>query len=57
MQRSILLQRHMRARLIVIRHIGGENSPKVRFPKNQHLIKALAAQGADQTFRNPILPR
>ncbi len=57
MLRSILLQRHVRARLVVVRRIAGQNSPQVRFAKNQHLVEALAAQGADQTFRNPILPR
>ncbi len=57
MLRSILLQRHVRARLVVVHRIAGQNSPQVRFAKNQHLVEALAAQGADQTFRNPILPR
>jgi hypothetical protein len=26
------------------------------FAKDQHLIQTLATQGADQSFRNPILP-
>jgi len=45
------------ARLIVICRIGAENSPEVRFAKDQHLVEALAAQGADQTRRDPIFPR
>ena len=53
MSRSILLQRHVRAGLVVVRRMGGENSPQVRFAKSQHLVEALAAQGADQTFRKP----
>jgi len=43
--------------LIVICRIGAENSPEVRFAKDQHLVEALAAQGADQTRRDPIFPR
>ena len=47
----------MRARLIVIRRIGGKNSQQVRFAEDNHLVQALATQCADQTFRNAILPR
>ena len=39
MLRSILLQRHVRARLVVVGRIGGENSLQVRFAKNQHLVE------------------
>ena len=48
MSRSILLQRHVRARLVVVCRIGGENSPQVRFAKKQHLVEALAAQGVNR---------
>ena len=43
--------------LIVIRRIGGKNSPQVRLAENEYLIQALAAQCADQTFGTTILPR
>ena len=45
----------MRPRLIVIGRIGGKNSPQVRLAEDDHLIQALTAQGADQTFRVAIL--
>jgi hypothetical protein len=40
----------VRARLIVIRRISGKNSPQVHLAEDYHLIQALAAQCADQTF-------
>ena len=43
--------------LIVIRRIGGKNSPQVRLAEDEYLIQALAAQCADQTFGTTILPR
>jgi len=57
MQRRILLQRQMRAHLIVIRRIGRKNSPQVRFTEDQHPVQALASYGANQTFCVAILPR
>ena len=36
--------------------IGGKNSPQVRLAKDHHLIQALATQGADQAFRDAVLP-
>ena len=46
----------MRARLIVIRRISEKNSPQVPLAEDYHLIQALAAQCADQTFGTTILP-
>ena len=43
-QRRIFLQCQVRARLIVIRRIGGKNSPQVRLAEDDHLVQALAAQ-------------
>jgi hypothetical protein len=48
-----LAQRRVRARLIIIRRIRSKDSPQVRLTKD-HM--ALAADGADQTFRVTILP-
>src|SRR5665811_1614230 len=45
-----------RARLIVIRRIGGKNSPQVRLAEDEHSIQALAAQCAYQPFSTAILP-
>jgi hypothetical protein len=56
MQGRIFLQCQARAYLIVIRRIGGKNSAKMYFTENYHLIQALAAQCADQTFSTAILP-
>ena len=56
MQGRIFLQCQMRARLIVVRRISGKNSPQVRLAEDEHLIQALAAQCADQTFGTAILP-
>jgi hypothetical protein len=36
--------------------IGGKNSPQVRLAEDEHLIKAFAAQRAEQPFGNAILP-
>ena len=47
----------MRARLIVIGSIQGQNSPQMRLAENQRLIQALATQCAYQSFHNSILPR
>src|SRR5258708_6112744 len=55
-QGRILAQRQVRARLIVIYCIRSENSPQVRLTKDQQSVQALAAHGADQTFRIAILP-
>jgi hypothetical protein len=57
LQGRIFLQCQVRARLIVIRRIGGKNSPQVRLAEDDHLVQALATQCAHQTFRNTILPR
>src|SRR6266508_204971 len=40
-----------------MRRISGKNSPQVHLTENYHLIQALAAQCADQTFSTAILPR
>src|SRR5258708_17117422 len=55
-QGRILAQRQVRTRLIVIYCIRSENSPQVRLTKDQQSVQALAAHGADQTFRIAILP-
>ena len=52
MQRRIFLQCKVRPRLIVIGCIGGQYPPQMRLAEDQHLVQALATQGADQTFRN-----
>ena len=57
MQRRIFPQCQVRARLIVVRRIGGKNSPQMPFAEDERLIQALAAQCADQTFNTAILPR
>ena len=57
MQRRIFLQCKVRPRLIVIGCIGGQYPPQMRLAKDQHFDQAPATQGADQTFRNAILPR
>lgn len=47
MQGRIFLKYQVSARLIVIRRIGGKNSPQARLVGDNHLIQALAAQRAD----------
>jgi hypothetical protein len=42
------------ARVIVIRRIGGKNSPQARLAEDEHLIQALAAQCADEPFSAAI---
>ena len=43
--------------LIIICGIGSKNSLQVRLAEDDHLIQALAAQCADQTFSIAVLPR
>jgi hypothetical protein len=50
------MQSQVYARLIVIRGIGGKNSPQVGLAEDDHMIQALASQRADQTFSDTILP-
>jgi hypothetical protein len=47
MQGRIFVMPNMRTRPIVIRRIGGKNSPQVRFAEDDHLIQALATQCTD----------
>ena len=44
MQGRIFLQCHVRARLIVIRRIGGKNSPQVRLAEDEYLIQAVCTE-------------
>src|SRR5512139_3573327 len=46
----------MRTRLIVIWRIGREHTAQLRLAEHNDLIQAFAAQRADQTFGNAILP-
>ena len=56
-QGRIFLKCQVDTRLIVIRRIVGKNSPQMHLAEDEHLVQALAAQCADQTFRIAILPR
>jgi hypothetical protein len=52
----MLLQRQVRARVIVIGAIAGKNASQMRITEDHEVIQALALDRADQTFGDPILP-
>ena len=57
MKRGVLVQRSMSSRLIIIGGICAEDSAQVRFTKHDHVVQALPADRADESFNIGILPR
>ena len=57
LQRCISLQRQVRARSVVIRCIGQQDTAQVTLATDQHLIQAFPAKRPDQTLSDAILPR
>jgi hypothetical protein len=55
--RCVLRERQVRPRPLIIAHVGSYNSPQVRFPKHNHVIEALPAQGSDDLLDIRSLPR
>jgi hypothetical protein len=55
--RGIPLQRQMRAGFVVVREVLGQNAAQVLLVQHYHVIQALAADRADDSFSVRILPR
>src|SRR4030095_7673662 len=54
--RRILLQREVRAPLVIVVHEASEGAPKGAFIPDDDVIETFAPQGPDQTFHERILP-
>ena len=56
-ERSILVQRKMRAETIVVGQVIGQQIAKVSFSQHHDMIEALAPDRANQPFNMTVLPR
>ena len=57
MERSILVQRKMRARFVIIGTIVCQQTAKVAFAEHYDMVETLASDRSDQPFDMPVLPR
>ena len=57
MERSILIKRKVRSRLIVVGRIICQKLAKVPFPEHHDMVEALKSDRANQPFNMTILPR
>jgi len=55
-ERSVLVQRQVRARLVVIAGIRSQNLPQMLCAEDENVIETVAPQRPDQSFRIRILP-
>src|SRR5262249_5206734 len=55
--RSVLVQREMGARPVVVREVAGQDAAEVSLAENKHVIQALAPDGTDQALSERVLPR
>jgi hypothetical protein len=53
----ILVEREVSASPMIVREVRGEDASEVPLAQNEHVIQALAPDGADEPFREGILPR
>src|SRR5215204_3618822 len=54
--RCVLVQRQMRATLIVVSLIRPKHVPKMPFPKDDHVVKAIPSDRSDEPLRISVLP-
>ena len=54
--RRILAQRKVRASLVVVDGVAGNDPVKVRLAEHDHMVEALASERADQRLDMGILP-
>src|ERR1019366_3674569 len=54
---GVLVQRSMGPRLVIIGGICAEDSAQVRFTEHDHVVQALPADRADESFNIGIFPR
>jgi hypothetical protein len=57
MERGILLQRAMNARLIIIGGIPAQDPAQMRLPEYDYVVETFPADRADQPLHVRILPR
>jgi hypothetical protein len=57
MNRRVFVQRKMSPDTVVVTGIGPENSAQVAFAEHDNVVKALAANRADEAFYMSDLPR
>jgi hypothetical protein len=55
--RSILLERQMGARAVVVAGVGGEDPARVALVQNNEVIQALATERSAEALRVGVLPR
>ena len=53
---SILLEREMRARAVVVADVAVQTATEVSLIQDDHVVEELAADGADHAFDEGILP-
>jgi hypothetical protein len=53
----VLVEREVRARLMVIGKVVGQDSAQVSFAEHENVVQALAPDRTDQVRRERILPR
>jgi hypothetical protein len=57
MERSILVERKMRAYSIIVGQVIGQQMANVHFPRRHDMVEALASDRSDQPFNMTVLPR
>ena len=55
--RSILAKRKMGARPVIVSEVAGQDAAEVSLVENEHVIQALAADRADESLHERVLPR
>src|SRR5262249_46648357 len=53
----ILGEREMRSSPVIVGEVADEDAAEVSLAEDEHVIQALAPDGADEPFREGILPR
>ena len=53
---SVLVEREMGARLMVVGEVAGQDAAEVSLAENEHVIQALAPDRADEPLRERVLP-
>jgi hypothetical protein len=57
MKRGVLVQGTMSPQLIIIGGVCAEDSAQVSFTEHDHVVQALPADRADESFNMGVLPR
>src|SRR5437870_12262503 len=55
--RRVLVEREMRASLVIVGEVAGQDAAQVAFAENQNVIQTLTPDRADEPLREGILPR